>query len=70
MTLKRSRSNAKADIWEIEIKSEDMVKFILTVEKSKNNFDKETYYPEIIGIDLNRRRRNAKPNIWQDFSLN
>jgi hypothetical protein len=33
MRIKRSRSNSKADIWDVEIKTEEIFKFILAIQK-------------------------------------
>jgi hypothetical protein len=62
MRIKRSRSNSKADIWDVEIKTEEIFKFILAIQKSKNS-DKNL---QNRGINFDRRRI-AKPNIWQEF---
>ncbi len=37
MRIKRSRSNSKADIWDVEIKTEEIFKFLLAIQKSKNS---------------------------------
>ena len=67
MLIKRSRSNAKANIWDIEISTSNAVNFIFTVQRSKYKYENE----ECIGDELilensrnNNIRRNAIPNIW------
>ena len=70
MNNKRSRSNAKANIWDTKIRSEDAVKYILTVSRLKKVdlgcFDDENE------IEINKylriKRRNATHNIFK-FNL-
>lgn len=57
MNTKRSRSNAKANIWDIQITSEEMIRFILVASHIKNNNTKFEF-------DFNGRR-NAYGHIWK-----
>ena len=70
---KRPRSNAKADIWDTKIKSEDIIRFMLAVERSKDsytdNYEDDKSTNEATESILNKRR-NGKSNIWQEFSKN
>jgi hypothetical protein len=58
---KRSRSNAKADIWDIQLTSEEIIRFLTVVAQKLNFYN--------IELDLNRRR-NATSNIWNLFTQN
>ena len=72
MNSKRARSNAKADIWDINVNRKDFIKFVLSIKISKtivslDNDDQHDYNAEemlkIIN-NYNSKRRNAIPNIW------
>jgi len=58
---KRSRSNAKADIWDIQLTSEEIIRFLTVVAQKLHFYN--------IELDLNRRR-NATSNIWNLFTQN
>ncbi len=63
--IKRTRSNAKGDIWDTEIKHEDTIKYILTVSKLKkkiNSIDETSEFE--IGKYFKVNRRNATHNMF------
>ena len=63
--IKRSRSNAKGDIWDTEIKRVDAIKYILTVSKLKmkiNSIDETSEFEIDKYFKVNRR--NATHNIF------
>ena len=74
MSAKRERSNAKADIWDIEITSKDFIRFIQTIKKSKTVFSSITtdldQHEDVkkeassIGVGYKSKRRNALADIW------
>jgi hypothetical protein len=72
MNSKRARSNAKADIWDINVKRKDFIKFVLSIKISKtivsqDNDDQHDYNAEEMSkiiSNYNSKRRNAIPNIW------
>ena len=72
MNSKRERSNAKANIWDINVDSKDFIKFVLTMMNSKSilsikNDDHDDYDVEEMSklvSSFNSKRRNAIGDIW------
>jgi hypothetical protein len=62
---KRSRSNAKANIWDIQVTNEEIIRFLTVVAQNLNFYNIELDE----NINLNRRR-NATSNIWNLFTQN
>lgn len=64
----RSRSNAKADIWDTEFNNEDLIRFMMTVMKSKyyqaNEENRKNFEARATCLS---EKRNGKRNIWQEF---
>ena len=62
--IKRTRSNAKGDIWDTEIKREDAIKYILTVSKLKKKINSIDETSEFEIGKYFKVRRNATHNIF------